>query len=124
MSFSSNFYPLMKIDTEFASKWMSLYEIHYKEGISDPIVAYEYLNWFYVVEGNKRVSILKYLNAFSIRGEVKRLIPKWDENDPQIRIYYEFLDFYDKTKINIIWFNKEGKFKELYELIKDYQKKE
>ena len=123
MSFSSNFYPLMKIDTEFASKWMSLYEIHYKEGISDPIVAYEYLNWFYVVEGNKRVSILKYLNAFSIRGEVKRLIPKWDENDPQIRIYYEFLDFYDKTKINIIWFNKEGKFNELYELIKDYQKR-
>ena len=104
MSFSSNFYPLMKIDTEFASKWMSLYEIHYKEGISDPIVAYEYLNWFYVVEGNKRVSILKYLNAFSIRGEV-RLIPKWDENDPQIGIMN--FRFYDKTKINIIWFNKK-----------------
>lgn len=123
VSFSSNFYPLMKADSEFASKWINLYESHMNEGLRDPITAYEYLNWFYVVEGNKRVSILKYSDAFSIRGNVTRLIPKWEENDPNIRIYYEFLEFYEKTKINMIWFNKEGKFKELYELIKDYQKK-
>ena len=123
VSFSKNFYPLMKIDTEFASKWINLYEAHSEEGIREPVTAYEYLNWFYIVEGNKRVSILKYLNAFSTRGEVIRLIPKWDEGDPEIKIYYEFLDFYEKTKINIIWFDKEGKFKELYELIKDYEKK-
>ncbi|PNR95326.1 BMP family ABC transporter substrate-binding protein [Petrotoga sp. 9PWA.NaAc.5.4] len=123
VSFSKNFYPLMKIDTEFASKWINLYEAQAEEGIREPVTAYEYLNWFYIVEGNKRVSILKYLNAFSTRGEVIRLIPKWDEGDPEIKIYYEFLDFYEKTKINIIWFDKEGKFKELYELIKDYEKK-
>jgi len=123
LSFSANFYPLMKIDSEFASKWINLYEAHISEGIRDPVTAYEYMNWFYIVEGNKRVSVLKYSDAFSIRGEVTRLIPKWDENNPEIRIYYEFLDFYKKTKINIIWFNKEGKFKELYELIKDYEKK-
>ncbi|HBT50669.1 MAG TPA: BMP family ABC transporter substrate-binding protein [Petrotoga sp.] len=123
ISFSANFYPLMKTDSEFASKWINLYEAHISEGIRDPVTAYEYMNWFYIVEGNKRVSILKYSDAFSVRGEVTRLIPKWDENNPEIRIYYEFLDFYKKTKINIIWFNKEGKFKELYELIKDYKKK-
>ena len=113
----------MKIDSEFASKWINLYEAHISEGIRDPVTAYEYMNWFYIVEGNKRVSVLKYSDAFSISGEVTRLIPKWDENNPEIRIYYEFLDFYKKTKINIIWFNKEGKFKELYDLIKDYEKK-
>jgi len=123
VSFSTNFYPLMKADSEFASKWINLYEAHISEGIRDPITVYEYMNWFYVVEGNKRVSILKYSEAFSIQGQVTRLIPKWDENDPEIRIYYEFLDFYKKTKINIIWFNKEGKFQELYDLIKDYKKK-
>jgi len=123
ISFSANFYPLMKTDSEFASKWINLYEAHISEGIRDPVTAYEYLNWFYIVEGNKRVSVLKYSDAFSIRGEVTRLIPKWDENNPEIRIYYEFLDFYQKTKINIIWFDKEGKFKELYDLIKDYEKK-
>ncbi|MDY6896136.1 MAG: BMP family ABC transporter substrate-binding protein, partial [Thermotogota bacterium] len=123
ISFSANFYPLMKTDSEFASKWINLYEAHISEGIRDPVTAYEYLNWFYIVEGNKRVSVLKYSDAFSIRGEVTRLIPKWDENNPEIRIYYEFLDFYKKTKINIIWFDKEGEFKELYDLIKDYEKK-
>lgn len=113
ISFASNFMPLMSENTEFASKWKALASAHINEGIREPVKAYEYLNWFYVVEGNKRVSVLKYFDAFSFRANVTRLIPKRDENDLSSRIYYEFLDFYKKTKINNIWFSKENSFKEL-----------
>lgn len=120
LSFSSNFFPLFDYKTEFSNKWIDLFVAQNNEGIRDEIEVYEYLNWFYVVEGNKRVSVMKYLNAFSILGNIKRLIPKYDKNNPEICVYYEFLDFYKKTNINVIWFKEEGKFQELYELINNY----
>jgi len=112
-SFAANFMPLLKLKTEFALKWMNLCAAHIDEGIRDPIKVYEYLNWFYVVEGNKRVSVLKYYDAYSFSGHVKRLVPKRDESDDNISIYYEFLDFYKKTGINAIWFTKRNSFKQL-----------
>ncbi len=128
MSFAGNFMPLMKDGTEFSSKWVGLSMAHVNDGIRDPIKVYEYLNWFYVIEGNKRVSVLKYFDAYSIHAEVQRLIPKMDENDINIKIYYEFLPFYQKTKINFffsflnwnskinsIWFSREGGFEQLLE---------
>ena len=56
-AFASNFMPLLGEDSEFAMKWISLYRAHMDEGIRDPIIAYEFMNRFYVVEGNKRVSV-------------------------------------------------------------------
>ena len=47
-----------------------------KRGSVIPIVAYEFMNQYYVQEGNKRVSVLKYVGAFSITASVTRLIPK------------------------------------------------
>ncbi|SHE65516.1 Basic membrane lipoprotein Med, substrate-binding protein (PBP1-ABC) superfamily [Marinitoga hydrogenitolerans DSM 16785] len=122
-AFAKNFMPLLEEDTEFAIKWMNLFEAQQEEGIRDAIIAYEYLNKFYVVEGNKRASVLKYLDSPSIMANVKRLVPKYDEMDLNIRIYYEFLEFYDKTKINMIWFKREGGFKELEKILFDYIKK-
>ncbi len=55
----TNFMPLLEPDTEFAAKWSNLCDAHLEEGIHTPIIAYEYLNQFYVQEGNKRVSVLK-----------------------------------------------------------------
>jgi len=112
-SFAVNFMPLLGPRTEFAAKWSALCEAHINEGIRDPIKVYEYLNWFYVVEGNKRVSVLKYYDAYSIQGKVTRLVPKRDESDVTISIYYEFLDFYKKTGINLIWFSKRNSFSKL-----------
>mgnify|MGYP000155200187 FL=1 len=59
-AFASNFMPLLDDDTEFAVKWSNLCDAHLEEGIHTPIIAFEYLNKFYVQEGNKRVSVLKY----------------------------------------------------------------
>lgn len=119
-SFAGNFMPLLGVHTEFCSKWCNLCAAHINEGIRDPIKVYEYLNWFYVVEGNKRVSVLKYYEAYSIPGQVTRLVPKRDESDVNISIYYEFLDFYKKTGINVIWFTKRNSFHLLNSYLEDY----
>ncbi|MBW9151227.1 BMP family ABC transporter substrate-binding protein [Clostridium estertheticum] len=121
--FANNFLPLASISSEFASKWESVYAYHIKDGIDDPIKIYEYMNEFYVMEGNKRVSILKYVDAYSIDGEVTRLVPKRDENDLNNIIYYEFLEFNNKTGINDIWFSKEGGFTLLGKYLDEYKPK-
>lgn len=55
---------------------MTLSTAQQEEGITDPIIAYEYMNKFYVLEGNKRVSVLKYYDAVSVMGQVTRILPK------------------------------------------------
>ena len=115
-AFAANFMPLLPMDSEFAYKWMSLYESHLEEGIHDPIKAYEFFNRFYVMEGNKRVSVLKYCDAITASAYVTRVIPKPDDSEEN-KIYYEFLDFYDKTKINYLNFSQLGSYPEILKLI-------
>ena len=115
-SFAGNFMPILRESSEFAVKWESLSDIHMKEGIRDPIKAYEYMNKFYVEEGNKRVSVMKYFGAVSIPGNVTRIIPKRTE-ETENKIYYEFLDFYQAVPINYIWFSQEGSFAQLQEAV-------
>ncbi len=108
-AFAGNFMPLLKSGTEFAGKWITLSDQLMASGQREPIKAYEFMNKFYVVEGNKRVSVSKYLNAVSLYGNVTRFVPKRTE-DKESAIYFEFLDFYAMTKINYIWFSKKGSF--------------
>lgn len=115
-AFASNFMPLLDDDTEFARKWSALYNAHIEEGIREPITAVEFMNRFYVAEGNKRVSVLKYVGADSIRGHVTRMLPRKNDS-PESRIYYEFLDFYKVTSINYLYFSQEGCFTRLLALL-------
>ena len=117
-AFANNFMPILDYKTEFGSKWSTLCDSQIEEGIREPIKAYEYLNKFYVIEGNKRVSVLKYFDAVNIPAQVTRKIPKLTD-DPEIKIYYEFLNFYKLTDVNYIWFSQEGFFKRLLELTSD-----
>lgn len=115
-AFASNFMPLLDDDTEFAAKWSNLCDAHLEEGIHTPIIAYEFLNKFYVQEGNKRVSVLKYFDAVRIAGTVTRLIP--ERNDSlENRIYYEFLDFYKLSKVNDVHFSRLGGYAKLQTLV-------
>ena len=111
-SFAGNFMPILREDTEFAMKWMNLSESQKDEGIRDPIKVYEYMNKFYVEEGNKRVSVMKYFGAVSIPGNVTRIVPKRSE-EKENKIYYEFMEFYQAAPINYIWFSREGSFADL-----------
>lgn len=115
-SFAGNFMPILHENSEFAQKWSALSTSHVEEGIRDPIKAYEYMNKFYVLEGNKRVSVMKYHNAVSIPGEVIRIVPKRTD-DRENKIYYEFMDFYQSAPINYIWFSREGDFAKLQKAV-------
>lgn len=115
-AFSRSFYPLLKPPSEFSAKWCTLYQAHLDEGIRDPIKVYEFMNQFYVEEGNKRVSVLKYFDAVSIPAYVTRIIPPWSD-EKEIRIYYEFMDFYHLSRVNYIWFTQEGSFAKLQQFM-------
>ena len=113
-AFASNFMPLLPKDSEFAAKWCRLYEAHLEEGIREPIRAYEFMNRFYVQEGNKRVSVLKYCDAVTVPAYVTRLIPEPDDSD-ESKMYYEFLYFYENTGINYINFSQPGSYSKIVE---------
>lgn len=115
-AFSPSFYPLLEEGSEFAAKWSSLAASHLKEGIRDSIVAVEYLNRYYVVEGHKRVSVLRYFGAATVRAEVKRILPARSD-DPEIAVYYEFLDFYKVTRVNFIRFTRLGAYPAMLKLL-------
>lgn len=117
-SFSPSFYPLLEGRCEFSTKWAELCDAHLSEGIRDPIKAVEYLHRYYVVEGNKRVSVLKFFGAVNLPGEVTRLIPE-PSDDPEIVAYYEFLQFYRLTGIHYVPFRRPGEYAELAKLL-DY----
>ncbi len=106
-TFGRDFLPLMPEKSEFAQKWISLCRAHMDEGIRDTIKACEYKGRFYVIEGHKRVSVLKYFGAWSISGHVTRVLTA-PEDTEEDRIYREFLKFYKATKINFVWFSREG----------------
>ena len=120
MTFSNNFLPLESEHSEFATKWMSLCAAHLNEGIRDAIKVYEYLNHYYVVEGNKRVSVLKYYEAYKVSAEVTRLIPKYDPEDENIVLYYAFLEFFNKTKLLEVRMSKPLRYKRLLKYLDQF----
>lgn len=111
-AFALNFMPLMKDKSEFAAKWIALYDSQLEVGLRDPIIVYEFMNQFYVLEGNKRVSVMKFMGAASIPAYVTRILPKRTE-EKENKIYYEYVDFYKVTGIFRITFSEEGCYKKL-----------
>ena len=115
-AFADNFMPLLPEDSEFGSKWAALYKHQIEDGISDPIIAYEFMNQFYVQEGNKRVSVMKYLKTYSIPASITRLVPK-KSDDKENRLYYEFLEFYEVSHSYDVCFSREGSYRKLIKLM-------
>ncbi|MBR1780251.1 MAG: BMP family ABC transporter substrate-binding protein, partial [Oscillospiraceae bacterium] len=115
-AFSPSFYPLLEEDSEFAAKWTALAKAHLEEGIQEPITALEYLNRFYVVEGHKRVSVLRYFGATTVSANVRRILPPRSDA-PEVQVYYEFLEFYRITRVNYIQFSRLGSYPALLKLL-------
>lgn len=114
-AFARNFMPILPSGTEFASKWISLCAAHLDPdgpGIVDPIICTEYMGRFYVIEGNKRVSVLKSFDALTIPGIVTRIIPPAGE-DTETQVYYEFMEFYKLSRTYEIHFHRPGGFSRL-----------
>lgn len=115
-AFAANFMPILDEQSEFACKWEALADAQLHEGIRDPIKVYEFMNRFYVVEGNKRVSVLKFYGADKIAAYVTRKVPVASE-DLDIKLYYEFMKFNEATGFNTVEFTRLGKANKLLERV-------
>ena len=112
-AFTATFRPLLDAKSEFGMKWVNLCKAHLGDaGISDPIECFEYLGNFYVQEGNKRVSVLRHFDAPRITGNVRRILPARSE-EPRIKAYYEFLDFYKVSRLYAVQFRRPGDYAKL-----------
>lgn len=112
-AFTPTFKPLLKPETEFAGKWMNLCQAHLSDvGIREPIACYEYLGHFYVQEGNKRVSVLRHFGSPRIPANVKRVMPA-PSDDPEIKAYYEFLEFYKSSKLYTVHYRRPRDYEKL-----------
>ncbi len=113
-AFAANFMPVLEPDSEFAGKWQKLLKSVIKHGVENPVTALEYMNDYYIVEGNKRVSVMMFLGAVGIEAEVTRVVPR-REDTREYRVYQEYMGFYQDTRINDILFSHEGGYARLRE---------
>ena len=115
-TFSCGFLPIADADSEFATKWSRLYDAQIAEGIRDPVVVYEYLQRFYVQEGNKRVSVLRSLDVPTVTASITRIMPE-PSDDPAIRAYHEFVRLYRVAPVYGLRFSEEGSCERLAGLL-------
>ncbi len=115
-AFAPNFMPVLEEGTEFSAKWSRLCTAHLEEGIRDPVELWEYYNRFYVAEGNKRVSVLKFFGAVSVQARVTRVLPAHD-GSPESELYYEFAAFYKLSRVNFVEFSRRGGYAALQTLL-------
>ena len=114
--FAPNFMPLAPEDSEFAAKWSRLCEAHLNEGIRDSVKAYEYLNRYYIAEGNKRVSVLKFFDAVAVHAHVITVTPAQD-GSPEVELYQELTDFRRASGIMQIECSRPGSYRKLQQLM-------
>ena len=114
-AFTKNFLPILDGGSEFAAKWDHLYESVESEGVNQPITALEYMGYYYVIEGNKRVSVMKAMGSRDIEADVTRVYPPRSE-DPEVVSYYEYCDFVKETGLYAILFSRPGSYQKLVSL--------
>lgn len=114
-AFTRGFLPLLEPGTEFSSKWATLYDSALDEGIREPVIAYEYYHQYYVVEGNKRVSVARRIDTPYLEASVTRIIPE-PEDSERYRVYQEYLAFYADTKLSALYFSHADGFPRLVSL--------
>ena len=115
-AFARNFMPLLDHSSEFAAKWKVLCDAHLSEGIREPVKLYEYRNRFYVEEGNKRVSVLKYFDADSIDAYVIR-IPSEQDGSAEAELYESFLKFQQCSGLRTVEFSEPSSYDKLQRLL-------
>lgn len=111
--YSSSFMPISSVNSDYALQWRELCEDYRsnKEFLS-PLYCYEYLGKFYLVDGKKRVSVLKYLDVPTARAYVIRIVPALSE-DKQVQLYHEFLKAFELTNLYQVSFSQFGSFEKL-----------
>ena len=74
------------------------------------------MNRYYVEEGNKRVSVLRFFNAYSVPANVIRVMPS-PSDDEAVQRYMAFVDFNRLTKVNFLELSDRESYRALLRLI-------
>ena len=114
-AFANNFMPILEVNSEFCAKWTSLYASVESQGLRDPVKVLEYMGFYYLVEGNKRVSVMKFNGAEYIEADVSRVLPTRTD-EPAVRAYYEYVAFTRETGLHDILFTRPGSYDRLCHL--------
>ena len=105
--------PCTRPMSEFAGKWINLCAIHMSEGLRDRCRCLNTCGNTMWLEGNKRVSILKYFDAPTVQAEITRVVPQLDEEDPETAVYYAFLRYDSKGLFKNIRLSSAEKYEQL-----------
>ena len=114
-AFSAGFLPILEGGSEFSTKWERLYAGVEETGLNQPVTLLEYMGWYYVTEGNKRVSVMKSMGSLDIEADVTRVIPAPSES-PEYKAWQEYCDFARDTGLYNLFFSKPGSFQKLLAL--------
>ena len=114
-AFAGNFMPILEPGSEFAVKWEHLYDSVEQEGVNMPVTALEYLGYYYVIEGNKRTSVMKSMGAMDLEADVTRVIPERSD-DPEVIACFEYFDFTKATGLYTIYCSRPGSYQKLVSL--------
>lgn len=114
-AFAKDFMPLLESSTEFAQKWIAVQESIEEEGLNNPVSVVEYMGMYYLMEGNKRVSVMRFLESDSIEANVIRYLPEVADTD-EYRVYMEYLDFGKRSGIYDILMTEPGSYERLIKL--------
>ena len=114
-AFSRSFKPLLAAGTEFAAKWDNLHDSVLRDGLRDPIKVLEYYNKYYVIEGNKRVSVSRQMDMITMEADVTRVLPVKDDS-PRWHAYQAYLRFHADTGLDMPVFQTPAGYEELHTL--------
>ena len=113
--YASNFMPVSDANSSYAGQWRELCaEYRSEHEFLSPLYCYEYFGKFYVIDGKKRVSVLKYLDVPTAKAYVVRIMPPLSE-EKHVQLYYEFLKAFELTKLYQVSFSQLGSFAKLQE---------
>ena len=105
--------PVSAPQSEYADTWREIYHQYFREKRAlGQIQCYEYLGKFYIADGLKRVSVLKFLKKTTISAHVIRMMPN-KTGARSVQIYYDFLFQLRLTGMYQLQFTQEGFFEKL-----------
>ena len=111
-AFANNFMPILESNSEFSAKWNTLYESVEMYGLRDPVKMLEYMGYYYLIEGNKRASVMKCMDAEYIEGDISRVVPVHTE-EPENIAYFEYCIFARESGIYDLFFTRPGSYQRL-----------
>ena len=86
-SYSVDFLPIMPSNSQFAKTWCNIYYDYLNEKEISPILCYEYLGNFYVIDGKIRVSVMKCHGVSTMKANVIRVLPSNKNSEESIQYY-------------------------------------